>query len=511
MPTLILDGNSLTIERVEQYLADPTVRLAISKDALERVRASNEYLKELVRAHKPVYGLTTGFGRLSDIAIESHEVRRLQLNLVRSHSCAVGDPLDPDEVRAAMLILANALCRGYSGVSPSVLRTILKMLEKQVIPRVPQQGSVGASGDLAPLAHIALALIGEGEVLYNHSVMPAAKALKRAGIKPARLSEKDGLALVNGTHVMTAIGAINSIHARNLVEHADIAAAMTLEGLRGSPAPYHEIVHRQRPHAGQRSTARNLRKLLAGSQIVVSHRECKKVQDAYSLRCVPQVHGAVKDTYNHVARIIKTEINSSTDNPLVFPKDKMVISAGNFHGQPISFAMDFLGIASATLGTISERRTEHMVNPDLSGLPPFLVEQSGLNSGLMMAQVVAASLASENKILSHPASVDTIPTSANREDHVSMGMTAARKCRAILHNLESILAIEFIAAAQAIEFVRPLLSSRAIEAAHAIIRAHVGKITADRVFGKDIELLSSVIRSGAILHAVEAVAGKLVV
>jgi len=403
MPKLTLDGNSLTIDDVEQYLADPDVKISISKSVLTRVRASNDFLKKLSGSQKPIYGVNTGFGRLSEVAIEPSQQRRLQINLVRSHACAIGDPLDPDEVRATMLILANALSRGYSGITPSVLQTILKMLERNVIPRVPQQGSVGASGDLAPLAHIALAMIGEGEVLFEHTAIPAAKALKKAGIKPARLSTKDGLALINGTHVMTALGVINCIHARNLLKHADIAAAMTLEGLRGTPAAYSEIIQRQRPHPGQRTTARNLRKLLANSRIAASHRECKKIQDAYSLRCVPQVHGAVKDTYNHAADVIRTEMNSSTDNPLVFPKEKLVISGGNFHGQPVSFAMDFLGISAATLGAISERRSEHMVNPDLSGLPAFLVEQSGLNSGLMMSQVTAASLVSENKILAHPA------------------------------------------------------------------------------------------------------------
>ncbi len=509
MPKLILDGNSLTIDVVEQFLATPSTKLTIASTAMEKINASHNYLKDLVSNDRVIYGVNTGFGRLSDVPINPEEMSRLQRNLVRSHACGVGDPLDPDEVRATMLILANTLIRGCAGVSPNVIKTILKFIEKNVIPVVPQQGSVGASGDLAPLAHIALVLLGEGEVLQGKDRIPGAEALKKAGIKPIRLTYKDGLGLINGTHVMTAIGVINCIHARNILKHADLAAAMTLDGLRGTPSAYREIIHRQRPHTGQRTTARNMRKLIEKSQIVASHRGCKKVQDAYSMRCVPQVHGAAKDAYHYAARAITVEMNSSTDNPFVFPKEKLVISGGNFHGQPISFAMDFLGISSATLGTISERRIEHMVNPDLSGLPAFLVEQGGLNSGLMMAHVTAASLASENKILAHPASVDTIPTSANREDHVSMGTTAARKCRAILHNVESILSIELIAAAQAIEFARPLTSSRSVEAAHAMIRAHVEKITSDRVFGKDIELLARIIHTGAILGAVEAIAGEL--
>ncbi len=511
MPKLILDGKSLTIDTVEKYLADPSAKPTVSADAMKRIKASNDYLKQLVRSNKVVYGVNTGFGRLSDIAINPEEMSRLQRNLVRSHACALGDPLDPDEVRAAMLILVNTLSRGCSGVSPNVIKTLLKMLEKGVIPFVPQQGSVGASGDLAPLSHIALVLIGEGYVLEDHAKVPAAKALKAAGIKPTRLMYKDGLALINGTHIMSAIGVINCIHARNLLKHADIITAMTLEGLRGTPAAYSDIIHKQRPHPGQSATAGNLRNLLARSRIAASHRDCTKVQDAYSLRCAPQVHGAVKDTYNYVAKIIQTEINSSTDNPFVFPKEELVISGGNFHGQPVSFAMDFLAISASSLAAISERRIEHLVNPDLSGLPAFLAESSGLNSGLMMAHVTASSLVSENKILAHPASVDSIPTSANREDHVSMGTTAARKCRAVLHNTESVLAVELMAASQAMEFVRPLTSSRAIEAAHAIVRAHVEKITEDREFGKDIETLSCVIRSGAMLSAVEAIAGRLAV
>ncbi len=509
MPKLILDGNSLTIDTVERFLATPSTTLAIADTAMEKINESYNYLKDLISNDRVIYGVNTGFGRLIDVPINLEEMSRLQRNLLRSHACGVGDPLDPDEVRATMLILANTLVRGCAGVSPKVIKTILKMLEKNVIPVVPQQGSVGASGDLAPLAHIALVLIGEGEVLQNKHRIPGGEAMDKAGIKPIRLTYKDGLGLINGTHVMTAIGVINCIHARNILKHADLAAAMTLDGLRGTSTAYRDIIHRQRPHAGQRATAGNMRKLTVKSQIAASHRGCKKVQDAYSMRCVPQVHGAVKDAYHYAARAITTEMNSSTDNPLVFPKEKLVISGGNFHGQPISFAMDFLGISAATLGSISERRTEHMVNPDISGLPAFLVEQGGLNSGLMMAHVTAASLVSENKILAHPASVDSIPTSANREDHVSMGTTASRKCRAILHNVESILAIELIAAAQALEFLRPLTSSRGVEAAHAMIRAHVEKITSDRVFGKDIELLARVIHTGAILNAVESIVGEL--
>lgn len=510
MPKLTLDGNSLTIQQIESFLKNGD-RAVLGPAARARVKQAHECIRRIVRREQPVYGVNTGFGKLVNIAIKPERIERLQLNLIRSHCSGVGPPMNVADVRLAMLLRANALAKGYSGVRPVVIETLLKMLHAGITPVVPRQGSVGASGDLAPLAHIVLAMIGEGHVFHRDRLLPAAAAMKQAGIPTLTLQAKEGLALINGTQAMTAIGINNLLRARDAIKHADIAAAMSLEALKGTRAAFDEGIHTLRPYTGQMNTAANFRRMLEDSEIAESHRDCPKIQDAYSLRCVPQVHGPVRDTFHHVAAVLSTEINSVTDNPVVFPERDLVLSGGNFHGEAVAFVMDFLGIAMSEIASISERRIEHMVNPDVSGLPAFLTEGSGLNSGLMMAQVTAAALVSENKSLAHPASVDSIPTSANREDHVSMGTIAARKCRSILENVEKVLAIEFLAASQGIEFARPLRSGRAIEAAHGAVRASVPKITADRVFSDDIHHLVLLMRSGDIIEAVEETIGPLVV
>jgi histidine ammonia-lyase len=510
MPSLTLDGNSLTIQQIEDFLQGG-VKASLAPAARTKVALGNKCIEGILEREVPIYGVNTGFGKLSSISIRPERIARLQVNLIRSHCSGVGPPMRIDEVRLAMLLRANALAKGYSGVRPVVIEMLLKMLDAGITPVVPQQGSVGASGDLAPLAHIVLVMMGEGQAYYNNRLVPAAHALKKAGIPPIVLQAKDGLALINGTQAMTAIGIINLIRSRDLIKHADIAAAMSLEALRGTPAAFDEGIHALRPYTGQITTAANFRRLLEGSEIVESHRDCPRIQDAYSLRCVPQVHGPIRDTFHHVASILMTEINSVSDNPIVFPERDLVLSGGNFHGESIAFGMDFLAIAISELASLSERRIEHMVDPDLSGMPAFLTEGSGLNSGLMMAQVTAASLVSENKTLAHPASVDSIPTSANREDHVSMGTFAARKCRMIIDNVEKVLAIEFLAAAQGLEFARPLRASEALEAAHAVIRRKIPKITDDRVFSDDIFELAAMIRSCMIVKAVENIIGSLAV
>jgi histidine ammonia-lyase len=508
MPSITLDGNSLTIEQIEEFLRGG-VKVSLAPAARTKVAQGNKCIRAILKREQPIYGVNTGFGKLSSITIRPERIERLQVNLIRSHCSGVGPPMGIDEVRLAMLLRANALAKGYSGVRPLVIETLLKMLNAGITPVVPQQGSCGASGDLAPLAHMVLGMMGEGQVFYGGQLIPAEKALKKTRISPIVLQAKEGLALINGTQAMTAIGIINLIRARDLIKNADIAAAMSLEALRGTPAAFDEGIHALRPYPGQITTAANFRRLLQGSEIVESHRDCPKIQDAYSLRCVPQVHGPIRDTFHHVASVLLTEVNSVSDNPIVFPERNLVLSGGNFHGESIALAMDFLAIAMSELANISERRIEHMVDPDVSGMPAFLTEGSGLNSGLMMAQVTAASLVSENKSLAHPASVDSIPTSANREDHVSMGTIAARKCRQIIDNVERVLAIEFLAAAQGLEFARPLRASEALEEAHAVIRKKIPKITEDRVFSNDIFELTKMIRSRVIIKAVESVAGPL--
>jgi histidine ammonia-lyase len=443
------------------------------------------------------------------VRIVGDQIRELQVNLVRSHAVGVGEPLSIAETRAMMLLRANSLAKGYSGVRGLVIDTLCEMLNRGVTPFVPSQGSVGASGDLAPLAHLALALIGEGECVEPTGArVPSADALKRAQIKPVALEAKESISLINGTQGMLAVGALALLAAETLVDSADVLGGICCDALKGTDTAFDERIHKARPHSGQIKTAANLRKMLEGSQIRESHRECGRVQDAYSLRCIPQVHGAVRDTLAHCREVFEIEANSAVDNPLVFITDARnslgdVISGGNFHGEPLAFALDFLGIALSALAGISERRIERLVNPALSeGLPPFLAQQAGLNSGFMMAQVTAASLVSENKVLAHPASVDSITTSGNKEDYVSMGMTAAIKLKRIVENTRNVLAIEAMAVAQALDFLAPLKTSKRGQAAHAAIRSVCATVDKDRVMYKDFARLAELIAGGKVAEVI---------
>jgi histidine ammonia-lyase len=505
---LHINGNDLTLEAVREVASERRPVL-LSPDAREAVDRARAVVDEIVASNKVAYAITTGVGKLSDVSIVGDQIRELQVNLVRSHSVGVGEPLSVPETRAMMLLRANSLAKGYSGVRGVVIDTLCEMLNRGVTPFVPSQGSVGASGDLAPLAHLALALIGEGECIDAAGVrVPSSDALKRAQIKPLTLEAKESISLINGTQGMLAVGTLALLAAETLVDSADVLGGLCCDALKGTDTAFDERIHKARPHSGQMTTAANLRRMLEGSQIRESHRECGRVQDAYSLRCIPQVHGAVRDTLAHCRKVFEIEANSAVDNPLVFITDARnlrgdVISGGNFHGEPLAFALDFLGIALSALAGISERRIERLVNPALSeGLPPFLAQGAGLNSGFMMAQVTAAALVSENKVLAHPASVDSITTSGNKEDYVSMGMTAAIKLKRIVENTRNVLAIEAMAVAQAIDFLAPLKASKRGQAAHAAIRSVCPTVEKDRVMYKDFARLVELIATGKIAEVI---------
>jgi len=508
MNALHISGNDLTLEAVREVALERRPVL-LAPDARERVNAARTVVDTLVADNQVSYAITTGVGKLSDVRIAGDQIRELQINLVRSHAVGVGEPLSIPETRAMMLLRANSLSKGFSGVRGVAIDTICELLTRGVTPWVPSQGSVGASGDLAPLAHLALLLVGEGECHDGKGGRIAgADALKAAGIKPIILEAKEAVSLINGTQAMLAVGTLSLLAAEILVDSADVIGAMACDALKGTDAAFDERIHRARPHPGQITTAANLRKLLEGSAIRESHRDCGRVQDAYSLRCMPQVHGAVRDTLAHCRSVFETETNSAVDNPLVFrdPKSKDdhadVVSGGNFHGEPVAFALDFLGIALSALAGISERRLERMVNPALSeGLPPFLAPGAGLNSGFMMPQVTAAALVSENKVLAHPASVDSITTSGNKEDYVSMGMGAAIKLKKIFENTRNTLAIEAMAAAQALDLLAPLKSSKPLQRAHAAIRAVSNSLERDRVMYQDFARIAEVIASGKVAEA----------
>jgi len=505
---LHISGNDLTLEAVREVALERRPVL-LAPDARERVNAARAVVDTLVADNQVSYAITTGVGKLSDVRIAGDQIRELQINLVRSHAVGIGEPLSIPETRGMMLLRANSLSKGFSGVRAVAIDTICELLTRGVTPWVPSQGSVGASGDLAPLAHLALLLVGEGECHDGKGGRIAgADALKAAGIRPLILEAKEAVSLINGTQAMLAVGTLSLLAAEILVDSADVIGAMACDALKGTDAAFDERIHRARPHPGQITTAANLRKLLEGSAIRESHRDCGRVQDAYSLRCMPQVHGAVRDTLAHCRSVFETETNSAVDNPLVFrdPKSKDdhadVISGGNFHGEPVAFALDFLGIALSALAGISERRLERMVNPALSeGLPPFLAPGAGLNSGFMMPQVTAAALVSENKVLAHPASVDSITTSGNKEDYVSMGMGAAIKLKKIVENTRNALAIEAMAAAQALDLLAPLKSSKRLQQAHANIRAVSPKLEKDRVMYQDFARIADVIASGKVAAA----------
>jgi histidine ammonia-lyase len=529
MQALHINGNDLSLTDLADVVYERRPVL-LDPDARERVEAARAVVDELVENNQLAYAVTTGVGKLSDVRIEPAQIRELQVNLLRSHAVGVGDPLSEAEVRAMILLRANSLAKGYSGVRPIVLDTLCLMLTRGVHPVVPSQGSVGASGDLAPLAHLALVLIGEGEAFYADSKSkqprrrgdpatrrhPAAEALQRADIKPLILEAKEAISLINGTQAMVAVGSLALMAARTMVDTADVIGAMTTDALRGTDVAFDPRIQQVRPHPGQALTARNLVRMLEGSEVRESHRNCGRVQDAYSMRCMPQVHGAVRDALDYCLRVFEIEMNSAVDNPLVFVAPKQpgkkdanstlgeIISGGNFHGEPIAFALDFLAIALSALAGISERRIERLVNPSLNeGLPPFLAGGAGLNSGFMMPQVTAAALASENKVLAHPASVDSITTSGNKEDYVSMGMTAAIKLKKIVENTRFVLAIEAIAAAQALDFLAPLKPGKRAQQAMAAIRKVSPKVDHDRSLAADFALVAEVIARGEIADALK--------
>lgn len=470
---------------------------------------SRNHIEQIVAEGRVVYGVTTGFGKLANVKIAPDDVQQLQRNLLVSHAMGVGEPLSTEVVRAMLLLRAQSLAQGFSGIRVEVVTLLLELLNRGVHPVIPSQGSVGASGDLAPLAHMALTLIGEGEAEHQGVCRPAAEALAAAGLAPVTLQAKEGLALINGTQAMTAIGALTIHDAQQLATACDIAAAMSLEALRGSRAPFDLRVTMVRPHPGATEAARNVLALSADSPIHAAHADCDKIQDAYSLRCIPQVHGASRDGLRHAAEVVTREVNAVTDNPLVFAEDDLVISAGNFHGQPVALVMDYAKIAIAELASIAERRVEHMLDPAVSGLPAFLARQGGLHSGLMISQYTAASLVSENKVLAHPASVDSIPTSANQEDHVSMGTTAARQCAMILENARWVIAVELLNATQALDFHEPLTPGPGVRAAVQLVRSVVPPLDADRIMTGDLAAVRTLITSGALRKAVEGVVGEL--
>jgi len=505
--TIELTGEDLTLEDVWD-VAFHGAEARLTDPARARMRAARALLESIHGEH--TYGVNTGFGRFVSAHIPDELAEELQLRLLRSHACGVGDPYPDEVVRTAMLLRANALAKGYSGARVETVELLVACLNRGVLPVVPSRGSVGASGDLAPLAHLALPLVGEGEASVEGERLDGAAALRRVGLEPIRLASKEGLSLVNGTQFMTAMAALGLVRARHLAGTADLACALSLEALQGSRTSFQPSIHRSRPLKGQQEAAANVWRLLEGSAIIESHRWCDKVQDAYSLRCAPQVHGACRDLLDYVESTVAVELNAATDNPLVLLEEGQIVSNGNFHGQPLAFALDALAMAVAELASISERRVERLVNPSLSdGLPPFLVEEGGLNSGFMIPQYVAAALVSENKVLAHPASVDSIPTSAGQEDHVSMGNAAGLKALRVLDNTERTLAIELLAGTQAVEFLAPLRPGNGVCAVHDFVRSLSARLDEDRSLSSDIERVAAAIRSGEILAPVQEEIGAL--
>ncbi len=503
----MLTGEDLTIGDVWE-VAVHGAKAEIADTARVRMRAARELVESMKGEN--TYGVNTGFGRFVTARIPEELADELQLRLLRSHACGVGEPYPDDVVRGAMLLRANALAKGYSGARVETVELLVECLNRGVLPVVPARGSVGASGDLAPLAHLALPLVGEGEAVVEGERLNGEAALRRVGLEPIRLVSKEGLSLVNGTQFMAAMAALGVERAKRLAATADCACALSLEALQGSATSFSPAVHRSRPLKGQQDSAANVLRLLEGSAISESHRWCDKVQDAYSLRCAPQVHGACRDLLDYVEATVSVELNAATDNPLVLVDEGEIVSAGNFHGQPLAFALDVLAMAAAELANISERRTERMVNPSLSdGLPPFLVEEGGLNSGFMIPQYVAAALVSENKVFAHPASVDSIPTSAGQEDHVSMGNAAGLKALRVLDNAERTLAIELLAGAQAVEFLAPLRPGDGVRAVHDLVRSLSSRLIEDRSLAGDIEQVTTAIRSRAVVAAVEQEIGEI--
>lgn len=502
--------NKLSLEDFIK-ICSSDVRIELNPRQKEKIKQGRETLEGLLRKKTLMYGVNTGFGALAQEIIKREKIDELQLNLIRSHACGVGNPLPPKIVKGMILLLINSLSKGYSGIRPQTVEFLINMFNKGVIPVIPEKGSVGGSGDLVPLAHLALILIGEGEAYYNGKRQSAESALAKAGLRHIKLKAKEGLALLNGTHAMASVAIFCINKALNLLATADIASAMSLEALKGTDASLRNEIHRLKFHPGQLAVADNLRRLVKGSQIIASHKNCSKVQDVYSLRCISQVHGASRDAVSYAKGVIETEMNSVTDNPLIFKNREgaCVLSGGNFHGQAIAFAMDFLGIAVSEIANISERRIEKLLNPQTNGLLPFLIKDSGINSGFMISQYAAASLVSQNKVLAHPASVDSIPTSANIEDHVSMGSIACHKAQEICENTENVLAIELLCAAQALDLHKPLKPGKGILVAHQAVRRIVPFIEKDAVLYKYIENIRSLMESELIKKEVENIIGEL--
>ncbi len=497
---IVLDGNHLSLEQLVA-VADEGEEVALAAAARERVVAARAVVDACVEGDEPVYGVNTGFGSFAETRIARHDLVTLQINLIRSHAAGVDRPLPVRAVRATMALRANVLAKGFSGIRPETLDALVAALNRRVHPYVPSRGSVGASGDLAPLAHIALVLIGEGETWDDHRRWPARDTLAEAGLTPVSLGPKEGLALINGTQPSAAVTALTLAGAERLARAADVVAALSIDALQGSVRPFDPRIHAARPLAGQAASAATLRHLLEGSPINASHAACGRVQDAYCMRCAPQVHGAARDALGWIRQTLDVEMNAATDNPMVFADEAEIISGGNFHGAPLAIAADLLVLAVAQLATISERRAERLVNPALSGLPAFLTRHGGLQSGLMLAHVTAAALTSEIKTLAHPASVDTIPTSANKEDHVSMSMAAALKAERALQLARSVVAVEALCACQAIDLLAPLVSSDALMRVHGTLRADVPTLVDDRPPAPDIDKIAALIERGALEYA----------
>jgi histidine ammonia-lyase len=508
MKTIFLGVEGMTLADLIS-IARKGAQVQLTTDAEKQMIKSRHLIEQWVQEERRIYGVTTGFGALSDVPISKADTRQLQKNILMSHSAGVGKPFDEETVRAILALRIKDLARGHSGIRLSTVQQLVAVLNWGVCPVIPEKGSVGASGDLAPLAHLSLVLIGMGEAFYKRQRLSGRQALKKCGLKPLQLEAGEGLALVNGTQVMTAVGALAVYDAGVLAKLTDIAAAMSLEVLMGSRTEFDPKIHEVRPHPGQAAAADNMARITQHSEIITSHKDCSRIQDAYTLRCSPQVHGATRDAIRYCRDVIETEMNSSTNNPLIFSDSKEFLLGGNFHGQPVALALDFLGIAVAELADISERRVERLVNPKLSGLPAFLVDDGGLNSGLMLAQYTAAALVSENKVLCHPAVIDSIPTSANKEDHVSMGTISARKCRDIVSNVEDVIAIELLCAAQALDLFTNMKPGKGTLAAYRTIRQAVSHLEKDRVLSSDIAAVKELMHNGKVLNAVEKQVGAL--
>ncbi|WP_099191516.1 histidine ammonia-lyase [Tepidibacter mesophilus] len=507
MNKIYIDGKSLTIEDVIN-VARNGYKVELTKESEEKVIKARNIVDKFVDEEKIVYGITTGFGKFSDVVISKEETKTLQRNLIISHSCGVGEYFDEEVSRSIMLLRINNLAKGYSGIRLNTLNTLIKMLNEGVHPLIPQKGSLGASGDLAPLSHMVLVMIGEGEAIYKGEKINGIDALNKVDIKPVELTSKEGLALINGTQVMTAVGALTVYDAVNLLKTADIAAALTMEALNGIVTAFDKKVHEVRGHEGQINAAKNILNILENSKMTTTQGEIR-VQDAYTLRCTPQIHGASKDAINYIKKRVEIEINAATDNPLIFPEVEEVISGGNFHGQPMALSFDFLAIALAEIANVSERRLERLVNPTLGGLPAFLTKKGGLNSGFMIVQYSAASLVSENKVLAHPASVDSIPSSANQEDHVSMGTIAARKAREVMENVRKVLAMEMLGAAQGIDLNENKSLGTGTNIAYELIREKTKTIEEDIIMYKEINKCEDLIISNIIVDKIEEKIGKL--